>query len=180
MRQEDYMKIRLPIQPFRSCALRVRAVAWRGPALVALSSTARAQTLTTLYTSTGGADGAGPKGTLIQGPDGNFYGTASAAGANGRGGVFKITPAGEITTLHSFDGTDGLGPFGGLALGKDGNFYGTTTGATPGLASGALFRITSTGTFTTLHIFELTDGNSRWGGLVLGSDGNFYGTTTSG
>jgi len=141
--------------------------------LAANAVTARAQTLTTIYTFTGGADGGGPKGTLIQGKDGNFYGTTS-----GPGTIFKITPDGMLTTLHTFAGADGVGVFGALALGNDGNFYGTTVGSTPG--DGTVFKITPDGTFTTLHVFDGTDGISPWGGLVLGADGNFYGTTTSG
>ena len=141
--------------------------------LLALASASPAQTLTTLYTFTGGADGAAPKGTLVQGKDGNFYGTTS-----GHSTVFKITPDGTLTTLHTFDGADGVGSFGTLALGPDGNFYGTTTLSSPG--AGTIFKITSAGIFTTLHTFNVLDGNGPWGGLVLGGDGNFYGTTTSG
>lgn len=141
--------------------------------LVAIVSARHSQTLTTLYTFTGGVDGAAPKGTLVQGKDGNFYGTTS-----GPGTVFKITPDGTFTTLHTLDSADGLGVFGTLALGPDGDFYGTTVLSAPG--AGTIFKITPAGTFTTLHTFDVTDGNSPSGGLVLGADGNFYGTTTSG
>ena len=87
--------------------------------------------LTTLYTFKSGIGPAyGPFGPLIQGTDGNFYGTT--AGGFGSscpgdcGTVFKITPAGTLTTLYTFDGTGGIGPNGGLVQGTDGNFYGTT------------------------------------------------------
>jgi uncharacterized protein (TIGR03437 family) len=141
------------------------------------ASAACAQTLTTLYTFTGGTDGAAPKGQLVQGPDGSFYGTTS-----GPGTVFKIAPSGTITTLHTINGAaDGTGVFGNLSLGTDGNFYGTTVlGGAGNLASGTVFRITPTGAFTTLYTFHVLDGNSPWAGLTLGADGNFYGTTTSG
>ena len=62
----------------------------------------------------------------MQATDGNFYGTTAAGGANGNGTVFKITPSGTLTTLHSFDGTDGSNPIAGLVQATDGNFYGTT------------------------------------------------------
>ncbi len=100
--------------------------------LMAIAALGHAQTLTTLYTFTGGADGGAPKGTLVQGKDGNFYGTTS-----GPGTVFKITPDGTLTTLHTFTSADGVGPFGTLALGNDGNFYGTATLSNPG--AGTIF-----------------------------------------
>ena len=99
-------------------------------AICAAAAIASAQAVTTLasFVITNGAD---PFTGLVQGPDGNFYGTTQAGGAsanctNGCGTVFKITAAGTLTTLHSFDGTDGSGPEGGLVLATDGNFYGTT------------------------------------------------------
>jgi len=123
-----------------------------------------------------GANGAYPGAPLIQGTDGNFYGTTAKGGANGYGTVFKITPAGTLTTLHSFDGTDGYEPLAGLVQASDGNFYGTTyQGGTDG--AGTVFKITPTGTLTTLHSFDGTDGNGPEAGLVQANDGNFYGTT---
>jgi uncharacterized repeat protein (TIGR03803 family) len=119
-------------------------------------------------------DGASPNGGLIQATDGDFYGTTSSGGANKNtscntgacGTIFKITPTGTLTTLHSFDYTDGANPGAALIQASDGNFYGTT--------SGTIFKITPTGTLTTLHIG--VDGNA----LVQASDGNFYGTTLHG
>ena len=81
--------------------------------------------LTTLHEFKG-SDGAQPWGALIQGTDGNFYGTTIAGGANNEGTIFQITPGGALTTLHSFDGTDGYLPWAGLVQGTDGNFYGAT------------------------------------------------------
>src|ERR1700694_3229545 len=73
------------------------------------------------------ADGAGPV-VLIQGSDGNFYGTTAIGGANNAGTVFKLTPEGVETILYSFTGgSDGAGAQ-GLVQGSDGNFYGTTAG----------------------------------------------------
>ena len=84
--------------------------------------------LTTLYSFTGGNDGGEPETGLVQGGDGNFYGTTFGEGANGDGTVFQLTPAGVLTTLYSFSGTDGADPAAGLALDRAGNFYGTTYG----------------------------------------------------
>src|SRR5260370_42312815 len=97
----------------------------------------RAQTFTTL-TSFSGSNGSNPLfAPLVQGTDGNLYGTASAGGAHSQGTVFKITRSGTLTTLYSFCAqskcTDGSAPYAGLIQGRDGNFYGTTaSGATAG------------------------------------------------
>ena len=118
-------------------------------------------------------------------PHGNFYGV-SAGGAHGGGTVFKITPAGTLTTLYSFcaqaNCADGSGPS-GLVQATDGNFYGTTGG---GGASddcsggcGTAFKITPTGKLTTLHSFDSAEGSGA-SGLVQATDGNFYGTTGGG
>jgi uncharacterized repeat protein (TIGR03803 family) len=84
---------------------------------------------TTLYSFcslAGCTDGEYPTlAALVQGTDGNFYGTTQSEGAYGYGTVFEITSAGTLTTLHSFDATDGSSP-NGLMQGTDGNFYGTT------------------------------------------------------
>ena len=146
-------------------------------------------TLTTLH-NFDGADGRVAVGGLVQGTDGLFYGTTAHGGANGDGTVFTITPSGTLTTLHNFDNTDGYEPFyGGLVQASDGNFYGTTTqgGAysSPYCSGcGTVFRITPSGTLTTLYSFcsqpNCVDGAFPQAGLVQGSDGNFYGTTFGG
>jgi uncharacterized repeat protein (TIGR03803 family) len=128
---------------------------------------------------------------LIEGPDGNFYGTTEEGGASLKGTVFKITSAGILTTLYSFCGlggsscTDGSDPTGGLTLGSDGNFYGTTIyGGTNG--EGTLYVITRSGVLTTLYNFcsqggaSCTDGANPQATLLPGSDGYFYGTTYAG
>ena len=74
--------------------------------LVALCTLASAQKLTVLHTFNS-TDGAFPDGGLIQGSDGNLYGTASGGGAHGFGTVFKITPSGKFTTIYSFKGGSG-------------------------------------------------------------------------
>ena len=144
-----------------------------------------AGTLTTLHTFVGGGtEGNYPEAGLAQGTDGNFYGTTVGGGANGYGTVFEITPAGTLTTLHSFDSTDGANPWAGLVQGTDGNFYGTTTyGGTSGsgcagFGCGTVFKISSAGTLTTLHNFDGNDGGIPTGGLAQATNGVFYGTTS--
>jgi uncharacterized repeat protein (TIGR03803 family) len=132
---------------------------------------------------------------LVQGGDGNFYGTTSEGGTTaycgyGCGTVFRVSPSGTYTSLYSFGSypTDGTGPLAGLVQGSDGNFYGTTQygGDTNyyGGGVGTLFRITPSGTYTSLYSFtgspENYDGEYPVGGLIQGSDGNFYGTTENG
>jgi uncharacterized repeat protein (TIGR03803 family) len=136
---------------------------------------------TMLYSFGNGTDGQVPEGTLIQGSDGNFYGTTGYGGTSGLGTVFKITPAGAETVLHSFSGGgDGIVPFVGLVQGSDGNFYGTTGfGGTNN--RGTVFKITPAGVETVLHSFGSgTDGWDLGAPLIQGSDGNFYGVTTNG
>lgn len=144
--------------------------------------------LTTLASFTG-ANGANPKAALIQGTDGNFYGTTQKGGSNGAttaytsGTVFKMTPSGVIHTLVSFTGSNGGSPEAALLQGKDGNFYGTTTfgGSTESATSygkGTIFKVTPTGNLTTLVSFTGPEnGAYPQAPLILGQDGNFYGTT---
>jgi uncharacterized repeat protein (TIGR03803 family) len=100
--------------------------------------------LTTLYTFHG-RDGQGPIAGLVQGTDGNFYGTTSGGGAHGVGTVFKITPAGALTLLHSFGGADGAAPEARLLQASDGNFYGTTVLGGGANNDGAIFKMTPAG-----------------------------------
>lgn len=132
-----------------------------------------------------GTDGDKPLGALVQAGDGNFYGTTTL-GNNSCGfdnicaTVFKVTPGGTFTQIHSF-------PFNsfhnfifanGLALGLDGNLYGTVVES--GTAFGELFKITTAGVFTDLYDFTNgTDGASPYAGLVTGTDGKLYGVTTA-
>jgi len=217
----------------RSAAIRT-LVLW-----LCASESLHAQAFTTLYLFGAGGN---PDGGLVQGTDGNFYGTVLEGGTLNHGTIFKITPSGTLTTLHSFDFTDGILPS-GLVQASDGNFYGTTeqggtnscvyggtnygcgtlykitpsgmlttlynfcsqSGCTDGQiptgplvrstdgdlygtteaggagpcssGCGIIFKITTTGTLTTLHSFDLTDGAAPNGGLIQVTDGNFYGTT---
>jgi uncharacterized repeat protein (TIGR03803 family) len=138
-------------------------------------------TVTTLA-SFSQANGYTPSSPLIQGTDGNFYGTTPDGGGTGEPGfgtVFKVTPAGTLTVLHSFDGTDGEKALAALVQGTDGNFYGTTSfGGANANFGGTVFKITPTGTLTTLHSFGSGDGTGASAALIQATDGNFYGTTS--
>jgi uncharacterized repeat protein (TIGR03803 family) len=106
-------------------------------------------TLTTLYAfclATNCTDGYGPNaglGTLAEATDGSFYGTTAYGGTYNGGTVFRITPRGQLTTLHDFDGTDGSGPWGSVIQATTGAFYGTTPyGGTQG-GSGTIFTLST-------------------------------------
>lgn len=108
-------------------------------------------TMTTLYTSCSQpncTDGSSPFAGMIQATDGNFYGTTTQGGSTctgyayqGCGTVFKLTPGGKLTTLHSFDGLDGATPWAGLFQATNGNFYGTTSVYGTGAGVGTIFRL---------------------------------------
>jgi uncharacterized repeat protein (TIGR03803 family) len=128
------------------------------------------------------SDGSYPYAALTQASDGNLYGTTFAGGANNAGTVFRAAPGGTPQTIYSFGSSanDGASPIAGLVQGVDGALYGTTSdrGAS---GQGTVFKITTSGTLTTLHAFGSgTDGAKPSGTLVLGSDGNLYGTTQAG
>jgi uncharacterized repeat protein (TIGR03803 family) len=142
--------------------------------------------LTTLF-SFSNTNGANPLGGLILGKDGLFYGTTGFGGTNlGFGTVYKMTTNGDLTMLFNFHGTDGEEPSFGLVLGNDGKLYGTASfgGSTAndplGIGAGSVFSITTNGVFETLFLFQGTNGSNPAAALVLGPDGNLYGTTAQG
>jgi uncharacterized repeat protein (TIGR03803 family) len=146
-------------------------------------------TLTTLH-SFNFTDGYSPYAALVQAANGEFYGTTQFGGANsacgsgiGCGTVFKITLSGNLTALYSFcsqtNCTDGSEPYAGLVQATDGNLYGTTL-AGGANDDGTVFKITRSGTLTTLHSFDYTGGYLPDGGLVQGTNRKFYGTTRNG
>jgi uncharacterized repeat protein (TIGR03803 family) len=127
-------------------------------------------------------DGEGPGG-LVQGTDGNFYGITVFGGTDQSGTVFKITPGGTLTTLYAGEFDGGSFPD-SLVQGTDGSFYGTTLGGGAGRdcgsrGCGTVFKV-SPGSFLKLHSFNYPEGSGPSGGLVLGNDGDFYGTAGSG
>ncbi len=133
-----------------------------------------------LYSFEGGADGATPVAALVQGADGNFYGTAYQGGAYAYGTVFKMLSSGALTGLYSFTGGDDGGyPYSGVIQGRDGGFYGTTLEFGFG-GYGTVFRLDSDGTLDTLTSFNGTNGAFPQGGIIQADDGNLYGTTFDG
>jgi uncharacterized repeat protein (TIGR03803 family) len=143
----------------------------------------------TLLHSFDGTDGEAPVAELVQATNGYLYGTTRDGGANGIGTIFSISLNGVLTTLYSFVGASGVGAL-GLIQGTDGNLYGTTAGGGTGscgnnFGCGTVFKITPTGDLTTLYSFcaagnPCPDGAGPAGGLIQGTDGNFYGTTFNG
>ncbi len=149
--------------------------------LMTLLATFSSRALTTLHSFTQGLDGGQPYSGLTLGGDGDFYGTCFDGGSNGLGSVFKITPAGVLTPLHSFGYTDGESPTASLAQGTDGNFYGTTFAGGTNPPYGSIFQISSDGTFNSLYAFTNgIDGANPYAGLTEGTNGAFYGTTVNG
>jgi uncharacterized repeat protein (TIGR03803 family) len=136
-------------------------------------------------------NGASPAAALVQGEDGNFYGTTAIGGAYpgpngyGCGTIFRVTPGGAITSLASFDGANDYWPPSALLPDGHGNFLGAAREGGPytfwtGYSEGAIFRITPDGLLTNWIYFNGTNGAFPWGALVKGRDGNFYGTTGAG
>jgi uncharacterized protein (TIGR03437 family) len=146
----------------------------------------RAQGLTVLDSFNFGNNGSPGPSALIQGTDGNLYGTTfdggniSTAFPKGAGTVFKVNLLGAMTTLYTLGAasTDGANPT-GLIQAADGNFYGTTeSGGSANL--GTVFKITPQGALTTLHAFAGNDGTNPLSQVTQAPDGNFYGTTNLG
>jgi len=142
------------------------------------------QTFTTVF-SFDLTDGGLPFAGLVQGSDGNLYGTTQAGGTTLAGTTFKITAGGALTKLHTFCSqsgcADGDGPQSNLLQGSNGTFYGTTYsgGAND---KGTVFKMTAKGKVTTLHSFagSPTDGANPYAGLIQATNGDFYGTTGAG
>jgi uncharacterized repeat protein (TIGR03803 family) len=153
-----------------------------------------------LYSFTGGADGGFPTAGLIQDPAGNLYGTTFGGGAKSSacipyvsnlsrtcGVVFKLSPTGAETVLHTFaGGADGGNPAAGLVRDAAGNLYGTTlvggpeSSACGTLGCGTVFKLTPSGTETVLHSFTGADGANTSAGLILDAASILYGTTNGG
>lgn len=164
--------------------------------ILIVAGASSAQAVFTQLASFSGGDGGEPYYVyLVQGTDGQLYGTTEEGYVCcyfGAGTVFKVTTTGALTDLYTFaldTGSDGDQPVGGLALGPNGNFYGTaseygltTEGAcdTGIWGCGTIFEITPAGTLTVLHTFTGPDGFLPYANMTLGTDGNLYGTTLYG
>jgi len=146
---------------------------------------------TVLYYFKGQANGDGsyPWAGLVQDSQGNLYGTTSQGGTYNYGTVFKLTPSGDETVLHSFSGPpDGATPAAELLLDSAGNLYGTTSGGGTGCSNpygasgcGTVFEVSAAGLETVLYRFTNSpDGAFPMAGLVRDAAGNFYGTTSAG
>jgi uncharacterized repeat protein (TIGR03803 family) len=137
-----------------------------------------------LYSFTGGADGAAPEGNLIR-RGSSLFGVTFSGGEFGFGTVFRLTLSAGIWTekvLYSFTGgADGGAPFGGLVFDESGNLYGTTSGEGGLFGDGTVFQLKNSSagwTQTVLHSFiGGEDGQSPEAALILGPNGNLYGTT---
>jgi uncharacterized repeat protein (TIGR03803 family) len=158
--------------------------------------TTTAGDISTLY-SFSQQDGASPIGSLVQGSDGNLYGVTTFGGNvscnggaqwQGCGTVYKISTAGTLQLLHNFSGPDGAYPVARLIQASDGYFYGTTSGGGDasctgrfGPGCGTVFRMDAAGNVTTLYAFTgQSDGSWPEAALILGANGNLYGTTAYG
>ncbi len=133
------------------------------------------------------ADGSDPYAGLTVGSNGDLYGTTFIGGSNAGGTVFKITPAGKLTTLYNFcslaNCADGDGPQAGLVLATDGNFYGAAeSGGADG--AGTIYKITPAGALTTIYNFcsqpDCADGSYPLAAPIQSTNGSFYGTASTG
>lgn len=171
----------------RNYPLIIRAALGVAVLSVSLTVCAQIRTFTTL-SGFNGTNGSIPGyGPLIQGADGNLYGTTETGGWNNGGVVFQVTPSGRLTDIYQFCllpyCPDGANPEAGLILGVDGDLYGTSAfrGA---YGEGTVFKVAADGGVTALHNFcaqaNCTDGSRPIGALLQASNGNFYGTTAAG
>ena len=125
-------------------------------------------------------DGNSPRGGLVRGLDGAYYGTLAFGGDHGAGAIFRLMPDGSLTTVHAFSKDDGTTPLAGLILGCDGKLYGTTSSG-GFFDAGTVFVMAPTGELSVLHAFTgRDDGGSPVSGLMLANDCSLYGTTPVG
>ena len=140
-----------------------------------------AGTYSLLHTFEGGSDGSRPTSAPVVTADGTVYGTTVGGGVNDGGTVYRVTPQGDHSVVHTFGGGDNPAtPFGGVILGKNGKLYGTTTHG--GIENnGTIFELSQSGEFRVVYYFEPSDGfGNPQAGLVETTSGTFYGTTGGG
>jgi uncharacterized repeat protein (TIGR03803 family) len=157
-------------------------------ALCVFATSANAQSYKVIYSFTGGADGGGPLFSPLVRVSGNLYGTTGLGGSSNNGTLFKVTPQGQETVLHSFTGSDGRGPS-GLTRDSSGNFFGVTgTGGPAGACNnpfepngcGVVFEFTTAGKLRVLFAFSGASGMNPGGKLTFDSKGNLFGVTAGG
>lgn len=151
--------------------------------VAALISSSEGQTLSVLHTFTGGADGGTPEAGVILDAQGNVYGTTTYGGALSLGTVFKVSPLGTETVLHSFAGypTEGANPGASLIRDAQGNLYGTSPGGP--LAYGTVFEVSPAGVETVFYTFHFVKGQAYSGpsgSLIRDAQGNLYGVNQFG
>jgi uncharacterized repeat protein (TIGR03803 family) len=159
-----------------------------GAALLLFVTTAipsTAQTFKTLFSFNGNDGGLPAYGPLVQGLNGNLYGTTEGGGneSDAVGTVYRITPGGTFTSLHTFTCpghvcSEGADLFGGLVLATNGDFYGTTSVGGKS-ERGTVFKITEGGAFT-MQLSLYVQGRDPVAGLIQATDGSFYGTSLRG
>ena len=156
-----------------------RGSRWLAPVLggVCLAAALRGQTIEVVHRFPVGGP---PRAPLVVASDGFLYGTSSGGGIDDQGFVFRIDTAGNLVTLHRFSGPEGQWPSAGLLQDSDGDFYGTTVGGGAN-DNGTVFRMDAAGHVVVLHDFDYAqEGASSESALIQGSDGAFYGTTSTG
>ncbi len=136
-------------------------------------------TYTVLYKFAGGKDGSGPGANVTLDKAGNIYGTTDFGGSTFDGVVFKLTPDGTETVLHTFKGSDGAGPDGAVIVQANGDIYGSTGSGGAG-GNGVLFKLSAKGKLKVLHDFTTNDGSFIRGKLYRDKSGNLYGTALFG
>lgn len=127
-------------------------------------------------------DGAAPRGSLLLGLDGNFYGLTALGGEFNRGTIFRVSPGGDFATLFSFTLHEHGGtPFGDLVQDPEGNLYGLANSGGR-LDGGTIFKCTLAGEVTVLQHMSKYDssGHAPAGSLVRTADGSLYGMTSAG
>jgi uncharacterized repeat protein (TIGR03803 family) len=180
--------------PIRDAAGNLYGTTYSGGALGygAVFKMSPSGTETVLYSFTAGPDGARPRGGLVRNAAGDLYGTTELGGSStcpaesSCGVVFKLSPSGTETVLHTFAGADGANPLAGLIQDAAGNLYGTTVyGGAHG--NGVVFELIRCSSlpsgyeFKVLHSFTGgADGYWPFAGLVRDAAGNLYGTTLYG
>ncbi|HEY1707049.1 MAG TPA: choice-of-anchor tandem repeat GloVer-containing protein [Rhizomicrobium sp.] len=148
----------------------------------AVATPAEAVKLRTLYSFTGSTDGSEPYASVIRDSAGNLYGTTQGGGVYGRGVVFRVTPEGAESVLHSFNGTrDGGSPRAPLNFDNAGNVYGTApSGGDKQCQCGVVFKVTPEEDYNVVRRFQSTYRGSPLGAPVIDAVGNIYGASGSG